>query len=139
MSSKDHQLVEGDQSDGASANTIVVGTSTSTNESSVTQLFKLNVDCFEHLFEWFSLAELLIFRSTCKRMKAVANYYIKLNYPQLLCFEMNNSNVVDLCHSRINYFEWIRHLHIWTSGLDDSVVTTPKSMASNTFCSSLKH
>lgn len=124
MDSNDHQMVESIPSDGTRTSSIVVGTCTSTsiNESSATQLFKLNVDCFEHLFEWFSLTELIAFRCTCKRMKAVADYYIKLNYPQLLCFEMNDSNVVDLCQSRINYFEWIRHLYIWTSELNDSQI-----------------
>lgn len=46
-------------------------------------IFMLNVDCFEELFEWFSLADLLKFRQTCKRMKQVVNYYIELNYKEL--------------------------------------------------------
>lgn len=87
------------------------------------QIFKLNVDCFEHLFEWLSLDELLSFRCTCKRMKAVVDYYIKLEYPRLLrlCIK-NRQTLMELSDSRLNYFEWIRHLYIWTIGLNDTQV-----------------
>lgn len=85
------------------------------------QIFKLNVDCFEHLFEWLSLDELLAFRCTCKRMKAVVDYYIRLNYPRLLrlCIK-NRQTLTDLSDTRLNYYEWIRHLYIWTIGLNDT-------------------
>lgn len=83
------------------------------------QIFKLNVDCFEHLFEWLSLNDLLSIRRTCKRMKAVVDYYIKLNYPRLLRFCIKNrQTLLELCDSPLNYFEWIRHLYIWTIGLN---------------------
>lgn len=89
------------------------------DNASSPQIFKLNVDCFEHLFEWFSLAELLTFRCTCKRMKAVVDYYIKLNYPRLLRFCIKNrQTLLELCDSPLNYFEWVRHLYIWTIGLN---------------------
>lgn len=116
MSSKEYQLVEISQS--GSFNSIVVA---SINESSsATHLFKLNVDCFENLFEWLSFYELLAFRHTCKRMKAVVDYYIKLNYPQLLCFEIEK--VEDLQHLRPNHFEWVRHLSVWNIELDDTKI-----------------
>lgn len=44
-------------------------------------LFQLNVDCFEELFEWLSLADLRALRQSCKRLKRVVDYYIKVNYP----------------------------------------------------------
>lgn len=83
------------------------------------QIFRLNVDCFENLFEWFSLSQLLAFRCTCKRMKAVVDYYIRLNYPRILRFCIKNrQTLLELCDSPLNYFEWIRHLYIWTVGLN---------------------
>ena len=63
-----------DQSVEASSSVIVtaIAATSSTNELAP-KMFKLNVDCFEHLFEWLSLKELLVFRRTCKRMKAVVD------------------------------------------------------------------
>lgn len=92
---------------------------TSTNQAlSPPQIFKLNVDCFEHLFEWLSLNELLVFRQTCKRMKQVVDYYIKLNYPHLLRLNIyNRRRWLDFHNERLNYFEWIKHLSIDTDGL----------------------
>ena len=44
-------------------------------------ILKLDVDCFEELFEWLSLADLRALRQTCKRLKLVVEYFIKTNYP----------------------------------------------------------
>ncbi|XP_055306167.1 uncharacterized protein LOC129570540 [Sitodiplosis mosellana] len=44
-------------------------------------ILKLNIDCFEELFEWLSLADLRSLRQTCKRMKQAVDYFIKINYP----------------------------------------------------------
>lgn len=92
----------------------------SINETITSQMFKLNVDCFEHLFEWLSLDELLVFRRTCKRMKQVVDYYIKLNYPRskLVHASLNPAqlwkcrNILDLFQLRFDCFNWIRHLYI---------------------------
>lgn len=44
-------------------------------------ILTLNVDGFEELFEWLSLADLRSLRQTCKRLKQVVDYFIKMNYP----------------------------------------------------------
>lgn len=91
-----------------------------TNESSPPKIFKLNVDCFENLFEWFSLSELLLFRSTCKRMKKVVDYYIKLNYPQLqYLIVRNRRHLSNICDTQSNSFEWIKYLSIESVELND--------------------
>lgn len=78
-------------------------------------IFKLNVDCFERIFEWLSLTELLNFRRTCKRMNQVVNYYIKLNYPKVLRLSIYNDRLLSkCCYTRLNYFDWIKHLYIAT-------------------------
>lgn len=84
-------------------------------------IFKLNVDCFEHLFEWFSLKQLLILRRTCKRIQKVVDYYLKLTYPQLLRSRANERCLMDLCDRRLNCYEWIRHLYLWT-GLNNTQI-----------------
>lgn len=61
-----------------SSSSAVVGAS---NPISTSDIFTLSVDCFEELFEWLTLRELMVLRRTCKRMKQVVNYYIKENYP----------------------------------------------------------
>lgn len=49
-------------------------------QNNLLPIFKLNDDCFGRIFEWFSLYDLKKLRQTCKRMKKIADYYIKLNY-----------------------------------------------------------
>lgn len=44
-------------------------------------IFKLDVDCFEELFEWLSMEDLRALRQTCARLKKVVDYYIESNYP----------------------------------------------------------
>lgn len=50
-------------------------------KSVVSLIFKLNVDCFEELFDWLSLTDLRALGQTCKRMQKVVDYHIKSNYP----------------------------------------------------------
>ena len=52
-----------------------------TADQLASSILKLNVDCFDELFEWLSLADLRSLRQTCRRLKQVVNYFIKSNYP----------------------------------------------------------
>lgn len=60
---------------------IVIESENPSDDKTPPRIFKLNVDCFEELFDWLSLADLRAFRQTCKRMKRVVDYYIEINYP----------------------------------------------------------
>lgn len=44
-------------------------------------IFKLNVDCFEELFDYLSLEDLHAFGQTCKIMQQLTGYYFRLTYP----------------------------------------------------------
>ncbi|XP_055304305.1 uncharacterized protein LOC129569484 [Sitodiplosis mosellana] len=44
-------------------------------------IFKLDVDCCEELFEWLSIKDLHSFGQTCKRMHRIAGIYFRQNYP----------------------------------------------------------
>lgn len=44
------------------------------------KLFKLNVDCFDEIFDFLTLNELQAFGQTCKAMQKVAGEYFKRNY-----------------------------------------------------------
>lgn len=96
------------------------GVASNTNKS-WPHIFKLNVDCFEHLFEWFTLQQLLVLRRTCKRIQKVVDHYIRLTYPQLLCLRVNERRLLELCDARLNCYEWIRHLYLW-SGLNGAQI-----------------
>lgn len=94
---------------------------TTNNNQSRPHIFKLNVDCFEYLFEWFTLKQLLVLRRTCKRIQKVVDYYIKLTYPQLRRLRVNERRLSELCDARLNCYAWIRHLYLWT-GLNDTQI-----------------
>lgn len=53
------------------------------NDKSLSPMLKLNIDCFEELFECLSLTDILSLRRTCKRLKNVINYYIKEKFPAI--------------------------------------------------------
>lgn len=94
----------------------------SNKDESQPHIFKLNVDCFENLFEWLSLKQLFVLRRTCKRIQKVVDYYIRLTYPQLLRLpRASERRLLELCDARLCCYEWIRHLHLWT-GLNDTQI-----------------
>lgn len=105
-----HQIHQKSEQNWFQSSTIAVYLSTM--DESSPKIFKLNVDCFECKFEWLSLNELLAFRLTCKRMKQVVDYYIKLNYPQKLHLELNESDLEDVDFFELDYFKWIKRLRI---------------------------
>lgn len=108
---------------------VAVGTS---NDIESTKIFKLNVNSFEHLFEWLTLKDLLALRHTCKRLKGVVDCYIKLNYPQLLRLSIcDRQKFSEFCQTRLNYFEWIKHLSIWTIDLTDTQIDGIKYILSH--------
>lgn len=124
--------MSGDNDNQSCSSNAVVDTS-NTNQSSLSppqpQMFKLNVDCFEHLFEWLSLKELLEFRRTCQRMKKVVDYYIKLNYPHLLRFNIFNRRCfLDMLneHEHLNYFKWTKQLSIENVKLTGAAIESIK-------------
>lgn len=96
-------------------------TKISCNNQSAPQIFKLNVDCFEHLFEWLSLKQLLMCRCTCFRMQRVVDYYIKLNYPKLSrLYIRDRQQLLAMCNGHLIYFEWIKQLTIHSIQLNSA-------------------
>lgn len=93
--------------DSSATTTAIV--SASSNNGPKPEMFKLIDDCFERIFEWLSLKELLVLRRTCKRLKAAVDYYIKLNYPRVMC---NRKDLLKFSSVRLGCFEWIKHLKL---------------------------
>lgn len=76
-------------------------------------IFNLNVNCFEDLFDWLSLKDLFALRRTCKRMKNIVDYYIRLNYSLKLRIKRHGLHGLDIEHlfqNNPNGFEMVTHL-----------------------------
>lgn len=48
----------------------------------ISTLIKLNYDCFEQIFKWLSLKDLLQIRLTCKHLNEHSDIYIQVTYPE---------------------------------------------------------
>lgn len=57
----------------------------------LSDIFKMNIDCFEELFEWLSMADILALRLTCKRFKQIVDFYIKTYTHHIKC-QLNDTN-----------------------------------------------
>lgn len=74
------------------------------SNSALSCIFKLNVDCFEEVFEWLSLTDLKALRQTCKRFKTIIDYCITTNFPALR-----------IGHGIVEIFDWTEPRHIDTN------------------------
>lgn len=63
------------------------------NERPASSIFKLDVDCFEELFDYLAVNDLLAIRRTCKRFKKLVDHYIKINCPYLMRAKLNDENI----------------------------------------------
>lgn len=65
-------------------------------------IFKLNVDCFEEIFDYLSLGDLASFGRTCKRMQQVAGHWFRENYKERVitarsrCIQMGNDEEIKI-------------------------------------------
>lgn len=86
-----------------------------------TPMFMLIVDCFDHLFEWLTLSQLLVFRLTCKRMNLVVNQYIKRDYPKLQALKIfEQKRWLEFCQMPLVRFKWVKELNIIRIHLNNS-------------------
>lgn len=60
---------------------VITNPSNQESEANYAAIFKLNIDCFEVLFERLRLWDLQQLRRTCKRMNKIVDYYILQIYP----------------------------------------------------------
>lgn len=96
--------------DGTCRKTVAVDVGT--GSESLPRIFKMNVDGFEELFEWVSVKDLYALRQTCKRMKRVVDYYIKINYPRTLqtLYIESNTKLEQFCGADIKTFELVNQI-----------------------------
>ena len=55
-------------------------------------IFKMDIDCFEELFEFLSMVDLLNLRTICKRFKKLVSFYIRNNCPGFGKFQLNEQS-----------------------------------------------
>lgn len=91
------------------------------------KLFKLNHDCFEHVFEWLSLNELLVNRLTCKQLKQMIDLYLKLNYPKVINYGVYTyRHLSALGEARLECYRWIKHLKVSRLELTNTAIESIK-------------
>lgn len=94
-------------------------------------LFNLNVDCFEEIFEWLSLADLRALRQTCRRLKQVVDYYINLSYPLMLRkLPIRDYHLKYLEHTDSNCFNLVNQMTFLTSPLITAQIEAVKHILS---------
>lgn len=97
------------------------------NGCSSTTLLDLYVDCFEELFEFLPIPELLRLRQTCKRLKAVVDHYFKEYYTAVRIgsgkIELDPANIDE--YKKFNAIEvkMIKHVVIQTAKFRDEATT----------------
>lgn len=123
------KIIDVNQSIDRIATFITSSSSNIINNESSPKIFKLNVDCFEYVFEWLSLEELLKFRHTCKQLKQIVDNYIKFKYTGLTkieYFHLAKKYWNSLFEAKIICFEWIKHLYFAATELTHTDVDSMK-------------
>lgn len=82
------------------------------NVETSADIFKMNIDCFEELFDWLSLGDLFDLRVTCKRFKKIVDYYFKVNYPRIGKFKLNNNHLDMFRQMDSGTIGWIREIEV---------------------------
>lgn len=113
----------------------VVNLAVETMSNSLPFIFKMNVDCFEELFEWLSLRDLKTLRQTCIRMKQVVDYYIKMNFPVTLqkvwIFHRQDKFFASTETESVG-FELVNHINFWDHDLTLAPIDKIKSILVHT-------
>ncbi|XP_055295658.1 uncharacterized protein LOC129565148 [Sitodiplosis mosellana] len=78
------------------------------------QVFKLNTNCWDNIFDWLSLEDVLSFGRTCKAFKWVAGEYFKENYPKRRIFCRNGDEPI------LNDFSEYVQIINWTGEITES-------------------
>lgn len=83
-----------------------------------THIFLLNYDCFEQMFMWLSLKDLLKIRLTCKKLKEYADIYIRATYPKFTFgygrVTINDYTLVKLQHLEPHLVKLIKEIRLST-------------------------
>lgn len=84
----------------------------------MSDILKLNVDCFEKAFDYLPLKDLLSIARTCKRLNQVAAYIYQQNYSaaQLQCIFDSIWFRLWHCHCSNSFAQFVRKMRIFPIG-----------------------
>lgn len=88
-----------------------LGLASTLNTPLLSPILRLNVDCFEEIFDFLSLSDLCAVGQTCKRMQSVARYYFQQIYSHELAHVFPYR--IRMFGAEIHGFrQYIRHISI---------------------------
>lgn len=82
------------------------------NEEQLAKIFKLNVFCFEKLFDWLSVTDLRTLRQICKRMNVLIDYYIEFTSRTQRSLQLTQDRLEYLCETKYKGFDFLNQLSI---------------------------
>lgn len=94
-------------------------TSGAANDNSLEQpphLMKVNVDCWEQIFDLLSLRDIFAMSETCKRMRQMAGYYFREYFPAIVCRWIANRGIFigyPTSISRSDFSEYVTKLIVY--------------------------
>lgn len=74
------------------------------NQGPLQQIFNLNIDCFDEIFDYLSLKDLHLFAQTCSAMQKVAGEYFKCNFFANDYYRIENDGIYTTYSSRNDAF-----------------------------------
>lgn len=102
------------------------------NQQLTTHIHQLGFDCFEQMFKWLSLKNLLKLRLTCKPFKEHADKYIRSNYPKFKFgygkVEIDNYNIQEIQRLDPEVTKLIKKIKFTEIGLDDEDINSLKGI-----------
>lgn len=82
------------------------------SEGISSQIFKMDIDSFEELFDYLSVYDILALRLTCKRFKKIIDFYLRTNYPRLQNFRLQPRNVRMFRRMDADTIELIKKMYV---------------------------
>lgn len=96
-------------------------------------MLKLNIECFENLFELLSLSDLLVLRQTCRRLKQVIDYFIHEYYPAVqLTFgklTIDEHTLKELRKTKTGSLKSLKEIRLWTDESNKRQISVIKNVA----------
>lgn len=90
--------------------TVTANAAVTTFQRQDADIFKLDIDCYEELFEYLSLGDLISVGKTCKFLQRIAGYILQLNYKNIGCLAVGKKIFIYDAFRKIDYTN-VEHLY----------------------------
>lgn len=75
-------------------------------------ILKLDIDCFEEIFDYLPMTDLISIGKTCKRLNRFAGYIFQQNFSHLQIFCRNDHFLIELRHQADHFVQFFQNLTI---------------------------